>query len=89
MRIGKRTIRLRPGAWVILPVLILSFFAPLASPSKALTYSIGETGPGGGIIFYDAGSQQSWGQYLEAAPANWDGTNDNEDPYVQWGCRGD
>jgi len=28
---------------------------------------IGMTGPGGGIIFYDAGSTQSWGRYLEAS----------------------
>ena len=71
---------------IFLPVL----FSVFSSTSvKASTYSVGETGPGGGIIFYDAGSQQSWGRYLEAAPANWDGTNDNQDPYVQWGCRGD
>ena len=29
---------------------------------------IGNTGPGGGIVFYDAYSQQSWGRYLEVAP---------------------
>ena len=27
---------------------------------------VGGTGPNGGIIFYDAGSQQWWGRYLEA-----------------------
>ena len=32
---------------------------------------IGDYGPGGGIVFYDAGSQQSWGRYLEVAPAKW------------------
>jgi hypothetical protein len=31
---------------------------------------VGETGPGGGKVFYDAGSLQSWGRYLEAAPAD-------------------
>ncbi|MFZ9644830.1 MAG: hypothetical protein ACO290_07480, partial [Ilumatobacteraceae bacterium] len=31
---------------------------------------VGDTGPGGGKVFYDAGSLQSWGRYLEAAPAN-------------------
>jgi hypothetical protein len=32
--------------------------------------AVGDTGPGGGKVFYDAGSVQSWGRYLEAAPAN-------------------
>jgi len=31
---------------------------------------VGDTGPGGGKVFYDAGSLQSWGRYLEAAPSN-------------------
>ncbi len=35
---------------------------------------IGSTGPGGGIVFYDAGSQQSWGRYLEFAPGGWSGS---------------
>jgi hypothetical protein len=41
-----------------------------------------DTGPGGGFVFYDAGSRQSWGQYLEAAPPGWSGSPD--DPEVYW-----
>jgi hypothetical protein len=41
-----------------------------------------DTGPGGGFVFHDAGSRQSWGRYLEAAPAGWSGSTD--DPQMQW-----
>ena len=37
--------------------------------------AVGDTGPGGGKVFYDAGSLQSWGRYLEAAPASATSTN--------------
>jgi len=36
---------------------------------------IGNKGPGGGIVFYVAPTPQSWGQYLEVAPATWNGRN--------------
>ena len=53
---------------------------PLSSP--ALTgvtcgatgpCSIGDTGPAGGVVFYDAGVQQPWGRYFEAAPLQTEG----------------
>jgi hypothetical protein len=43
---------------------------------------VGNTGPAGGIVFYDAGSQQSWGRYLEVAPQGWSGST--EDPEANW-----
>jgi len=36
--------------------------------------AVGLKGPGGGRVFYDAGSVQSWGRFLEVAPQNWNGT---------------
>ena len=47
---------------------------------------IGDTGPGGGIVFYVAATQQSWGRYLEAAPANWSGGADNQASNVTKWC---
>ena len=44
--------------------------------------AIGGKGPGGGIVFYDAGSTRTWGRYLEAAPVGWSG--DPADPRVPW-----
>lgn len=44
--------------------------------------NIGDAGPGGGTVFYDAGSQQSWGRYLEFAPKGWSGVG--ADPKSKW-----
>ena len=43
---------------------------------------VGNKGPGGGVVFYDAGSMQPWGRYLEAAPAGWAGGS--KDPNRMW-----
>ncbi len=58
--------------------------APEAAAAAVETtgdFKIGDTGPGGGIVFYDAGSAQPWGRYLEAAPANWLRGDDTSDLY--------
>ena len=52
------------------------------TPTPTISSAIGTTGPGGGIIFYDAGSQQSWGRYLEVAPSGWYGNA--KDPTIIW-----
>ena len=35
--------------------------------------NIGDTGPAGGIVFYDAGEHKTWGRYLEASPVDSEG----------------
>ena len=55
--------------------------ASAAAVEAAGDYKIGDAGPGGGIVFYDAGSVQPWGRYLEAAPAKWFRGDDASDLY--------
>jgi hypothetical protein len=40
--------------------------APTACDDTGYGCAVGMTGPGGGVVFYDAGSQQWWGRFLEA-----------------------
>jgi hypothetical protein len=47
-----------------------NFTTAVLSCASGGTCIVGDTGPGGGKVFYDAGSVQSWGRYLEAAPAS-------------------
>ncbi|KRO44058.1 MAG: hypothetical protein ABR67_05270 [Acidimicrobium sp. BACL17 MAG-120823-bin42] len=50
--------------------------------------AVGMTGPRGGTIFYDAGSQQWWGRYLEAENVYTYGTNTWGDPSSIYGAPG-
>ena len=42
--------------------------APAQPAQPAIVYKIGDTGPAGGIIFYDKGNNSGGWRYLEAAP---------------------
>jgi hypothetical protein len=46
--------------------------------------AVGDVGPGGGTVFYDAGSKQLWGRYLEAAPTDYQVNDSGKE--VEWGC---
>ncbi len=56
----------------------------------SIVYTVGDTGPGGGTIFYVATTPFACGPtrtttctYLEAAPSNWINSN-REDPFRKW-----
>ena len=57
---------------------------PPPSTTIPKTYQLGETGPGGGIVFYVAQTTQSWGRYLEAAPTDYQVNGSRAG--VKWGC---
>lgn len=42
--------------------------ASSVNPNRTTSCTIGARGPGGGVIFYDAGKLEWWGRYLEAMP---------------------
>jgi sugar lactone lactonase YvrE len=74
-----------PAGWKIKAGVVK---APEAkSPVVVKTYLIGDIGPGGGFVFYDAGSHQSWGRYLEAAPADVSPLPGSDYPGFDW-CGG-
>ena len=58
--------------------------------TEAALYEVGDSGPGGGTIFYVDMNRPVGSQYFEAACAGWtnncDGTT--ADPTAEWGCDG-
>jgi hypothetical protein len=53
-----------------------------------VVYSVGDTGPGGGIVFYVDLTREPGAQYFEAACAGWQNNCDGAtaDPQAEWGC---
>lgn len=60
-------------------------YSQFSSCASGGSCQLGDVGPGGGRVFYDAGSTQSWGRYLELSPQGWNGTA--SDPTAPW-CTG-
>ena len=64
--------------------------ATTTTTAAVTSYSVGDTGPGGGKIFYKDLTRALGSQYFEAACIGWsDGTcggTDQVDPQTQWGC---
>ena len=70
----------------------LSIESSGTSTNAPAEYSVGQTGPGGGIIFYVNMRRPVGSQYFEAACAGWSdgmcGGSDLTDPEAEWGCSG-
>ena len=63
---------------------------PAKTSSKTITrktYKVGQTGPGGGTIFYVDLTRPEGSRYFEVAPSTWRGGNVG--PLASWGCYGD
>ncbi|MDR2054130.1 MAG: DUF1566 domain-containing protein, partial [Treponema sp.] len=58
------------------------------APAAPVTYKVGDTGPAGGLIFYDKGNNTGGWRYLEAAPASAEFTATWDPPGRRFDLRG-
>lgn len=70
--------RLKDSKWIEFQITARSARACSAADQCA----VGDVGPGGGLVVFDAGSPQPWGRYLEVAPLGWAGST--SDPTSLW-----
>ena len=72
--------------------LVPATFDPCATTTTVapVVYGVGDTGPGGGIVFYVDLTREPGAQYFEAACAGWQNNCDGTtaDPQAEWGCYG-
>ena len=72
------------------PTTTTTTVAPTTTTVAPVLYNVGDTGPGGGFIFYKDLTRAAGSQYFEVACAGWsDGTcggSDLTDPIAVWGC---
>ena len=68
------------GLLIIVVFLITGCGSIIPSP----TYTVGDTGPAGGLIFYDKGSSSGGWRYLEAAPVSTEWTQKGWGSYGTW-----
>ena len=78
--VGTTTSTVAPVATTIKPSSTTLKPATTTTTVKSLSsYKVGDTGPGGGLVFYKASTRQSWGQFLEVAVVDFKGA---------FGCEG-
>jgi TolB-like protein len=69
---ASRSVTNKSQLFAIIPELVQSMMSAITEGNRntpGRTYKIGDTGPAGGIIFYDRGFTGDGWRYLEAAPA--------------------